>query len=96
MYRLIRSIRYLNELDQLEGGAGQIEVLLEKSIYWFLERNPRLGAPAWEPGYWVMRRRVIEGLLWIRVLYTFDEDEQTVTLHSIQQVVPYKPGDLPE
>jgi hypothetical protein len=96
MYRLQKSARYLEEMARMEGGAGRIEALLEKSIYWFLERNPRLGVPAWEPGYWVMRRRVIEDLLFIRVLYTFDEAARTVTLESIHQIIPYEPGDLPE
>ena len=91
MYQLLRTPGYEQALRDLEGDAGRLEAFLEKSVYWFLERNPRLGLPTLTPGYWVMRRRVIEGLLTIRVLYTFDEAARTVTLLSIQEVMMMNP-----
>src|SRR4051812_49412615 len=61
-YQLVFEREYVAQLNELEGRAGSLGTLLERSIYHILRRTPHEGAHNERLDMWIIRRMVLKPL----------------------------------
>lgn len=85
MYQLYFTAEYAAELDAIEAGASRLDSLLDKGVYHVLRRDPYKGHLT-SVGLYVIRSKVITGLLVLQIYYRINEGQRQVELVSVRPV----------
>jgi hypothetical protein len=84
VYSLATTPGYDAELARI-GPNAQLTQELERTLYAELRRNSAVGQPARAGGF-VLRRRLLMGLLLVQITYEVDDAARSVTLVSIREI----------
>jgi hypothetical protein len=85
-YRLSPTMGYQIDLREIAGSTSHLEDDLRRSIYLTLEREPQRGQHHRASGLWIIRKRMVLGLLLIQIAYRIDEDKRVVQLVSARVI----------
>jgi hypothetical protein len=84
VYNLVTTPEYDAELADI-GPDPELSQELERTLYTELRRTPRAGERT-RTGAYVIRRKLLMGLLLVQVAYLVDRRRQTITLVSIRDI----------